>query len=379
LLVNGLLSTSSLPSEGAAGGTNSPIGASGNAAKNLVLTGGGLRYTGAGGNTDRLFTVTGTGGTLDASGTGPIVFNNGGQVVSADPAPRATTDSATSPKVTLASVADLVAGMTVTGTNIPAGTTIISINPTASSITLSNTPAAAGADTLSFSTANRMLTLTGTNTGENVMGNSLSDSTGGGTLSLTKSGSGAWSLTASNSYTGLTTVQGGTLAAVGSAAWAPALANSNITGGRLVFDYSSDSSPAGSISTALMNSYGSNFTTGPLRSTAATTTKGLGWKDDTASKKVTVMLTYFGDTNLDGQVTTGDFTTLAQNFNAAGVWANGDFNYDGAVNALDFNALATNFGAAALPATSLGTLVPEPASIGLLLAAPALCMRRWRR
>jgi hypothetical protein len=79
-------------------------------------------------------------------------------------------------------------------------------------------------------------------------------------------------------------------------------------------------------------------------------------------------------------VNTLDFNTLAQQFNqTAQRWSQGDFNYNANVNALDFNALATNFGAAALPATSLGTLVPEPASIGLLLAAPALCMRRWRR
>jgi hypothetical protein len=46
----------------------------------------------------------------------------------------------------------------------------------------------------------------------------------------------------------------------------------------------------------------------------------LGWKDDSGAKTVTVMFTYFGDTNLDGQVNTGDFTKLAQNFGSPGVW-----------------------------------------------------------
>src|SRR5205814_8796370 len=113
VLVNGALAVGNLPTEGAVGGINRPIGAASNAASKLVLTGGKLQYTGAVASTDRLFTVTATGGAVDASGSGAIVFNNGGAVVSADPVPRATTDSATSTKVTLPSVADLVVGMTV--------------------------------------------------------------------------------------------------------------------------------------------------------------------------------------------------------------------------------------------------------------------------
>lgn len=96
------------------------------------------------------------------------------------------------------------------------------------------------------------------------------------------------------------------------------------------------------------------------------------------------MFTYFGDADLDGQVTTSDFTILSQNFNSAGVWAKGDFNYDGKINALDFNALATNYGspalgALALGAPGLGSLVPEPVSIALLSIASLACARRRRR
>ena len=47
--------------------------------------------------------------------------------------------------------------------------------------------------------------------------------------------------------------------------------------------------------------FDSGFATGALRSTAANSSRGLGWKDDgPTSKKVTVMYTYFGDANLDG-------------------------------------------------------------------------------
>jgi fibronectin-binding autotransporter adhesin len=57
------------------GGIASTIGASTNAAANLVVNGGTLRYTGSGSSTDRQFTL-GTTGIIDASGTGALVFSN---------------------------------------------------------------------------------------------------------------------------------------------------------------------------------------------------------------------------------------------------------------------------------------------------------------
>ncbi|MBZ9873246.1 autotransporter-associated beta strand repeat-containing protein, partial [Mesorhizobium sp. BR1-1-9] len=56
------------------GNSNSSIGASSNAATNLVLNGGTLKYIGAGGSTDRQFTLAPNGGGFDASGTGAINF-----------------------------------------------------------------------------------------------------------------------------------------------------------------------------------------------------------------------------------------------------------------------------------------------------------------
>jgi autotransporter-associated beta strand protein len=361
------------------GGSNSTVGASTSAASNLVLSGGTLQYFGSGATTDRLFTVTATGGAIDSSGVGSVMFTNAAAVAVVDPAARTGTLASGSAKITLPNVADLVVGMSVTGTNIPPGTTIISITPTANSITLSNALAFTGADTVSFSTVDRTFTLSGTNTGKNTLGSSLTNSPGA-TLSVTKSGSGAWRLTAPNTYTGVTTVQAGTLTAIGSPAWMPALGNSNITGGRLVFDYNADVSPAPAVQTALTSSFGTGFSTGALRSSVANTSKGLGWKDDGALKTVTVMFTYFGDANLDGQVNSGDFTLLAQNFNSPGIWATGDFNYDGVVNALDFNAVASNFGAPALPAAAaLGSLVPEPGMAALLAIAGMSLQNRRRR
>lgn len=59
------------------GGVASSIGASSADASNLVINGGTLRYVGAGGSTDRQFTLGASGGNaLDASGTGAIEFTS---------------------------------------------------------------------------------------------------------------------------------------------------------------------------------------------------------------------------------------------------------------------------------------------------------------
>src|SRR5207244_2890663 len=72
----GTLSVSSL----ANGGSSSSIGASTNAATNLVLNGGTLQYTAGAVSTDRLFSVGTSGGTLDASGTGAVNFTDTGSM-----------------------------------------------------------------------------------------------------------------------------------------------------------------------------------------------------------------------------------------------------------------------------------------------------------
>jgi len=93
-----------------------------------------------------------------------------------------------------------------------------------------------------------------------------------------------------------------------------------------------------------------------------------------------VRYTYMGDANLDGVVNALDFNAVASNFGGTGdQWYQGDFNYDGVVNTLDFTQLSTNFGLI-LPSPSVGaTLVPEPASLAVLLIPPLLRRRRRRR
>jgi autotransporter-associated beta strand protein len=210
----------------------------------------------------------------------------------------------------------------------------------------------------------------------------------GGTGTLTKTGTGRLIISASASYTGVTTVAQGTLSLVGPTAWNPALNGTNgsvLTGGRLVFDYTGNvaNDPVATIKTILTaTSFAGNFLTGKLRTTTAADGRhAIGWFDDTANSVLVTGYTYLGDANVDGIVNTIDFNALAANFNTATVpvWAQGDFNYDGKVNALDFNMVAGNFGATPITAPTLGSLVPEPASLGLIgLGLASLMSRRVR-
>jgi autotransporter-associated beta strand protein len=237
---------------------------------------------------------------------------------------------------------------------------------------------------------NRIVTLTGA--GNGVVSGTIVNGTA--TLSLSKNGPGYWLLTGANTYNGITTVQNGTLE-LGVNAQSPVLTASpggaDVQGGRLIFDYSG-ASIGPSINSMLATSYNSaggfTNTANRLISTTATGTLGLGMTDDGVSK-VTVGYTVFGDANLDGKVNALDFNALATNFgkSSGALWYQGDFNYSGAVDTADFMVLSQNFGlvapiptaAPSLGAPVLGTLVPEPASMGLILLTAGMGMSRRRR
>jgi hypothetical protein len=92
---------------------------------------------------------------------------------------------------------------------------------------------------------------------------------------------------------------------------------------------------------------------------------------------ILVRYTYVGDLNLDGVVNSVDFAMLASHFNSNNAfWTDGDCNYDGRVNSLDFNALSANFGLSISPSSALGTIVPEPS---LLAVVVGLALRHRSR
>ncbi len=184
-IVGGTLTVTSLADIGVASGIGA--GAVASNAASLVFNGGILQYTGANAtftqltqtpsvSTNRLFTLAGN-GTIDSSGQygSPVLGGSGAN---------------------------------------------------SAALIFSN------AGNIAFSGAGvRTLTLQGSSTGDNVMGLALGDNAGSA-LSLTKSGGGLWILGNTNTYTGTTTIGGGTLRAVNGASL-PTASNFVINGGVL--------------------------------------------------------------------------------------------------------------------------------------------------
>ena len=131
---------------------------------------------------------------------------------------------------------------------------------------------------------------------------------------------------------------------------------------------------------------------------------------DGTTHQVLGKYTYYGDANLDGEVTSADYTYIDSHFGQSGPgigWMQGDFNGDGAVTSADYTYIDTNFGMGvgnplsamdptlqtqmiALHTAEFGSSyttaltallalenVPEPGSLSLLgFAAAGLLLRR---
>jgi MYXO-CTERM domain-containing protein len=148
----------------------------------------------------------------------------------------------------------------------------------------------------------------------------------------------------------------------------------------------------------------SHIVAGRIKSSLATIARGLGYADNTATNFATfsgqsvdpttvlVKYTYFGDSDLDGDVDVNDLGNLATAWQTSGTWTGGDFDYNGTVNVNDLGLLATNWQAGvgnplgpslqeALAALGLPNVsVPEPGSAALLgLAMLAVAPRRRKR
>jgi autotransporter-associated beta strand protein len=140
-----------------------------------------------------------------------------------------------------------------------------------------------------------------------------------------------------------------------------------------------------------------------LTSSSATGLIGLGYADNDVldseksefggqsvdASSLLIKFTYFGDSDLDGDVDVADLGKLATSWQTANVWSGGDFDYNGTVNVNDLGLLATNWQAgvgnplgpdslsSALASLGLPSVaVPEPASMGLLGALGAWSLKR---
>lgn len=130
-----------------------------------------------------------------------------------------------------------------------------------------------------------------------------------------------------------------------------------------------------------------------LRPANSPVTSFLGFPLDPTDNVVLFRLTFRGDADLSGKVDFNDLVFLAQNYNGTGKeWYQGDFNFDGTVDFNDLVPLAQNYNSvfSLEQAEALGgadfahdwalamSLVPEPTTLSLAVAAVGLVSRRRR-
>ncbi len=206
---------------------------------------------------------------------------------------------------------------------------------------------------------------------------------GAGTT-LVKSGAGKLTInnTGTNAYTGLTTIQAGTLQLSGAGPQNPVLnlGGADLQGGRLVFDYSPGGTPD-PVATIQADLHANT-----IKSTTAGTGVNIAYVDGVVSgvsvgtaNAVILVKAFKGDANLDGVVNGLDFSRMLGHWGVAtNLWTDGDFNHDGTVNGLDFSALLGNWnqsypidpGAdlvdAGATCSGAAAPVPEPGTLALL-------------
>lgn len=195
------------------GGAASSIGASPSAAANLRLANNStLRYEGAGDSTDRLFSFGATGGKIDASGTGPLVFTNTGAY--------ANDGNVVARTLTLtgSNTGDNTMGLLLANT----GNANALVKEGAGKWVLTNNNTYTGANTISAGTLQLGNGGTSGSLGSaNVTNNAVLAVNRSDTLtmsqvisgsgSLRQEGSGTTVLTGASTYTGATTISAGTL------------------------------------------------------------------------------------------------------------------------------------------------------------------------
>ncbi len=229
------------------------------------------------------------------------------------------------------------------GTGIVAGNATIS--PTTANLTIGNIN---NAGTTGFA---HTLILDGTSSGNTITGIIANSATGGGVLSLTKQNSSTWTLSGSSTYTGATTINGGTLA-LGAANRIADTSNLVMAGG--------------------------TFATGGFSETLGTLTLSASSTIDLGSGTSALVF-------LDSSGTTwGTSISLSFVNFTAGVDTIRIGTTSGGLTGTQLALITINGSAATIDASGfLATAIPEPSTWGVLIGATALVgalfMRRSRR
>lgn len=389
---------------------SSSIG-TGTGSGDLFIQGSTLRYEGAAGSTNRLFTVGTIGATIDASGSGAINFTNAsalpldvaesrsGSVVTGVPEIGNTT------LYNLASTSDLVVGMTVTGNRIPEDTEIAAIlSPTR--VRLSQGVEGFGNDTYVFTPVDRVLTLRGSNSGDNTFSPAIADASDGGAVGLTKKDSGRWIINGANTYTGDTIVEAGTLGVMDGIGTLAAGTDLNLAeGAALEFEIDNeasydqltilgDATLAGMIDISLLGSPSVGQTFDILTTSGGTIdmtglsvvgdgsfTLSLESMDTVLRLTASASTGLAGDYNDDGHVDIADYVVWRNNLGSTTAMLPGDSTPE-IVDASDYTVWKDNFGASSGALSGLASnqqAVPEPSAFGLLIAAAMLAVVARRR
>jgi autotransporter-associated beta strand protein len=362
------------------GGATSPIGDSTSAAANLVLDGGTLRYTGgAGGATDRAFTVGPAGGAIDSSGGGAIDFNGGGSVVASAAGDRTLTfrGNNTGANYLRLNLADPAGGGKLSITKDGSGTWRLA--GTSSSYT--------GGTTVN---AGKLIATSGSAFGTSA----LSVATGATTqaqpglssalvlASVTTAGSGQLDL-ADNAAV----IRSMTIPQV------QALLATGFAGGAW-------NGPGINSSTAAADA--AHVTTIGFAGNAVLNKTAFKGVSPLTAGDVLLKYTYYGDADLNGATTLDDFTLFLAGYQNGGTtWVQGDFDYNGLTTLDDFTLFLKGYQQQGAPLSAVEALVnsvpmtsgeraamlaavaavPEPAGLAtatFALAAAALGRRRRR-
>lgn len=374
------------------GGSASGIGSSSNAAANLHIQGGTLRYEGAATSTDRLFTIGTRGATLDASGTGALTFSNTGALTIDTAEARmgkvngfafsfsaGISAASTSVAYGIADTSDIVPGMqianqylTESGTDSDTVITVTGVpspNRVAFSDPINLFAGSSTPSNITFIDVERTFTLTGNNSGNNTLRPIIADSATN-VVNVAKTGSGKWILDAVNTYSGDTSVEAGILSITKS--YLSDTADVMIDSGA-IFDLSF----VGSDTIGALFLDGASQGLGTYGSLASSATFKSSYFTGTGILNVTeqVLTAIPGDYNNDGIVNAADYTVYRDKVGQPGGTLVND-PAGGVVGAAQYTQWANNYGATAPPA-SLSLSVPEPTALLLAsIAAAGFLSRR---